>query len=96
MGKRWLSDAVRRLAGRARWHLAPASEFQLIPRSYYSPVPDLATLPEGVWTRRSALAGIEFDTVAQIAWAERELAPHVAEFEAPTAASYGPGIYYFR
>lgn len=51
--------------------------------AFYSPVPDLAALPEAVWDRRSPLTGVAFDSGAQIAWAERELAAGIAAFEAP-------------
>jgi predicted O-methyltransferase YrrM len=51
--------------------------------AFYSPVPDVATLPEDVWTRRSPLTGVAFDSAAQIAWAEAELAPLIAAFEPP-------------
>jgi predicted O-methyltransferase YrrM len=50
---------------------------------FYSPIPDLEALPADVYDRRSELAGIAFDSAAQIAWAERELAPRIAAFQAP-------------
>ena len=51
--------------------------------AFYSPVPDLTSLPQDVWTRRSTLTGIAFDAAEQIAWAERELAARIAAFTPP-------------
>jgi hypothetical protein len=65
---------------------------QVVPKTYYSPIPDLATLPADAFERRSALRGIEFDLDAQVAWIEqladamREFAPTDAEVD---NASYG-------
>jgi predicted O-methyltransferase YrrM len=65
---------------------------QVVPKNYYSPIPDLATLPADAFDRRSALRGIAFDLDAQLAWIE-QLAAAMQEF-APAAeevdnASYG-------
>jgi hypothetical protein len=69
---------------------------QVVVKSFYSPIPDLRSLPPGVWERRSELSGIDFDLDGQLAFVEQELAPFVDEFH--TAAtrfpfdndSYGP------
>lgn len=92
---RAMAGRLQRLARRAGWHLAPATEYQLLRRTYYSPVPDLDALPADVWDRRSTLAGIRFDTAAQIDWAERELAPYLAEFNPPAEGTWGSGEYYY-
>ena len=66
---------------------------QVVPKTYYSPIPDLATLPPGAFDRRSALRGIDFDLDAQVAWIEEHLAAAMREFtptaEAVDNASYG-------
>ncbi len=66
---------------------------QVVPKTYYSPIPDLATLPLDVFDRRSALRGIAFDLDAQLAWIEQHLAAAMQEFapaaEAVDNASYG-------
>ena len=73
---------------------------QVVVKSFYSPIPDLRSLPPEAWERKSGLAGIDFDLDRQLDFLEHELAPFVSEFHAaaPTAAdgyrfdndSYGP------
>ncbi len=66
---------------------------QVVPKNYYSPIPDLDALPAGAFDRRSALRGIHFDLDEQVAWIERHLADAMREFDpAPEVvdnASYG-------
>lgn len=76
MGDPRIRSAARRLG----WHVVPARDFDLVRRDYYSPLLDTESIPPDAWRRRSDLAGIEFDTGRQIAWAEERLAPHVAAF----------------
>lgn len=52
---------------------------QVVLKTYYSPIPDLAQLPPGVWERRDELAGIGFDLDAQMQFVEDVLAPHLRE-----------------
>ena len=66
---------------------------QVVPKTYYSPIPDLDALPPDVFDRRSALRGIHFDLDEQVGWIEQNLAEAMREF-APSAslidnASYG-------
>ena len=56
---------------------------QVVPKTYYSPIPDLDTLPPGVFDRRSALRGIHFDLDEQVAWIEQNLAEAMREFAPP-------------
>jgi hypothetical protein len=95
-GRRRLVASARALAERRGWHLAPASGYDLVPRSYYSPVPDLERLPESFWSTRSSMPGIHFDTAEQLAWAEERLAPFIAEFDAPATGRYGSGSYFYE
>ena len=77
--------ALRAAAGRVG--------LQVVPKTYYSPIPDLDALPPGVFDRRSALRGIHFDLDEQVAWIEQNLAGAMREFAPPAAvidnASYG-------
>jgi predicted O-methyltransferase YrrM len=57
--------------------------FDLVKRHFYSPVPDLANLPDAFWSRRSRLGGVTLDADAQLGWIEGELAAHIAEFDPP-------------
>ena len=58
---------------------------QVVPKTYYSPIPDLDTLPPGVFDRRSALRGIHFDLDEQVAWIEQNLAGAMREFAPPAS-----------
>lgn len=75
--------AVR--AYRAGRRAAAAAGFDVVLRTFYSPIPALDELSPGALERRSELAGIEFDLDAQLAWIERTLAGAPAEF-APAPA----------
>lgn len=59
-------------------------------KSFYSPIPELASLPDDVWDRRSELRGIRFDLGAQLSFLESELAPFLRETSIPANPSYGP------
>jgi methyltransferase family protein len=85
---------VRRAAAALGLHVARRRDYHLVRRSFYSPIPDEATLPPGVRHRRSELRGIEFDTSAQAAWAVSELARYTHEMEAPEDDP-GDGRFYF-
>jgi hypothetical protein len=65
---------------------------QVVPKTFYSPIPDLDALPEGVWDRRSAVAGIRFDLDVQLRWLER-LAPAMHEFAPPEQPTGRPWEY---
>jgi hypothetical protein len=66
---------------------------QVVPKNYYSPIPDLDALPADVFDRRSELRGIHFDLDEQVAWIEANLAAAMREFAPPAElvdnASYG-------
>src|SRR5204862_7132084 len=66
---------ARRLAGRGG--------VDLLRRRYYSPVPRLAELPAGFWSRESPLRAVDFDLAGQLAFVETELGPYLAEFDPP-------------
>ena len=77
--------ALRAAAGRAG--------LQVVPKNYYSPIPDLDALSPAVFERRSELRGIHFDLDEQLAWIEGNVATAMREFAAPAEvvdnASYG-------
>jgi hypothetical protein len=72
--------------------VAERAGLQVVPKTYYSPIPDLKALPADVWDRRSELSGIHFDLDEQLAWIERELAGAMREFSPPERATK-PGEY---
>ena len=64
---------------------------QVVARTFYSPIPELAQLPAGTFERRSELPGLDFDLDAQLRWLRTELAQPLAAVtpaDAPAAASY--------
>jgi hypothetical protein len=63
--------------------LAERLGLQLVLKTYYSPIPDLATLPEGIWDEPDPLRGIELDLDGQVERLQSRLAGPIAEF-APT------------
>lgn len=67
---------------------------QVVPKNYYSPIPDVKALPPDVWDRRSALRGIHFDLDEQLAWIDRELADGMREFSAPDGPTGREGEYW--
>jgi hypothetical protein len=84
-----LAALFSRTMRRKGWHIVRAQNWHVIRRSYYAPVPDLELLPDNVWDQRTAMAGIVFDTAAQLAFAERELAPFIREAVFPRTAPAG-------
>lgn len=74
----WSSSAAVKGYGLAR-AAAERLGLQVVLKTYYSPIPDLAQLPAGVWEARDPLRGIPFDLDAQMGFVERDLSPHIAE-----------------
>ncbi len=72
----WSSTAAVRGYGLAR-RTAEHLGLQVVLKTYYSPIPDLAQLPEEVWQARDPLRGIVFDLEAQMAFVESDLSPHL-------------------
>jgi hypothetical protein len=72
----WSSSAAVKGYGLART-AAERLGLQVVLKTYYSPIPDLANLPEGVWDARDPLRGIAFDLDAQMAFVESDLTPHL-------------------
>jgi predicted O-methyltransferase YrrM len=66
---------------------------QVVPKTFYSPIPDLKALPHDIWERRSALRGIDFDLDAQVAWIEANLAGAMREFSPPEHETGRAGEY---
>jgi hypothetical protein len=83
---RWL----RRIARRLGYHLVPAN--------YYSPIPDLALLPESVFRDPAPMPGLDWDTDRQLAFLTDELgAERLAELNAPLEPPGVPGTgYHYR
>lgn len=81
----WSSPAAVKGYGLAR-SAAERLGLQVVLKTYYSPIPDLAQLPEGVWEARDPLRGIPFDLDAQMAFVESQLASHIG------GLAWGPDV----
>lgn len=82
----------RRPAGERLDHGA-SHETIRVRADFYGPVPDVGSLREEVWDRRSEMPGVSFDSRDQIEWAERELAATIAAFDAPPGFRLDNGYY---
>jgi predicted O-methyltransferase YrrM len=87
------SRQVKVRAFKALQSAAGRAGLQVVPKTYYSPIPDLGALPNDIFDRRSELRGIRFDLDEQLAWIEEQLGAAMREF-APAGysidnASYG-------
>jgi hypothetical protein len=78
------------------YEVLPKGRYDVVERNYYSPMPNLELLPEDIWERRSALRGVELGVDAAVGFLEDELAPFVAEFEAPRTDPGQPGVFYLQ
>jgi hypothetical protein len=68
---------------------------QVVAKTFYSPIPDLASIPESVWERRDPLAGIDFQLERQLTVLEEELAPFIRGFDAPVHGRAERGTEYY-
>jgi hypothetical protein len=62
---------------------------QVVLKTYYSPIPDLSTIPEEAWEEPDPLRGIDLDLDAQIEGLQGRLAPLIGEFAAGSPAGGG-------
>jgi methyltransferase family protein len=65
---------------------------QVVLKSFYSPIPDLASIPDSTWERESDLAGIHFDLDEQLVFLERHRR-ELAEFAPPSGYYLDNGAY---
>jgi Methyltransferase domain len=79
-------------------HIAESRGYELVQRHFYSPLPDLAQLPESLWAEARPMVGVDLRTDSAIAFIEEQLAAYIEEFAPPSAgrgyrftrSSYGP------
>jgi hypothetical protein len=78
------------------YDVLPRGRFDVVRHDYYSPIPDLASLPPDIWTRRSDVPGGGFDLESAACLIEQQLAGHVAELDLPTERVVTPGVFYLN
>jgi hypothetical protein len=84
----WSSGAAVKAYGLAR-RAAERAGLHLVLKTYYSPIPDLGSLPESIWVEADPLRGIELDLDAQVGRVSERLAPHFAEFDGAVRSGLG-------
>jgi len=87
---------LRGAAARLGLHVATTKRHDLVPRTYYSPLPNFEELPDDIWDRRTRLAGIPFDTAGQMEFCERELAGYAHELDASEDPEAGGDGFHFQ
>jgi predicted O-methyltransferase YrrM len=94
-GKRSAVGRIARRAGArdAAKSVARRLGYDLVKRHFYSPVPDLDSLPEDFWSRRSKLSGLRMDSDSQLGLIEGALQPFLSEFNPPRPAGATPAFY---
>jgi predicted O-methyltransferase YrrM len=75
---------------------ARAAGYDLVKRHYYSEVPDLDSLPPGIWNATSELPGLRFDAEAGLRFVAQELGPFLPEFRPPVNSTGNPGAFYLE
>jgi hypothetical protein len=78
----------------AEYDVVPRGGFDIVRRDYYSPIPDLSRVPDEVWTRRSALGGVDLSTDSAMQFVEGELGPAIAELDVPTRDPGVSGVFF--
>lgn len=89
-----LKRPIRNLLVRLTRRLAARLGFDMVWRDYYSPIPDLADIPDELWHARSDLVGLDVEDVdPQLEYVATELAPFIREFSPPPGFRFDNGSY---
>jgi predicted O-methyltransferase YrrM len=96
---RLYESATAKAAYRVLRRRASRVGLDVVARTFYSPIPDLDSLPIDTFARVSELSGIAWDLDAQLDFVRKRLAPAIREFgpfdEAPTGTpTYTPNASY--
>lgn len=79
------------------YDVLPKGRYDVVERTYYSPVPHLEELPAGFFERRSVLGGIDLRGETAMACVEHDLAPFVAELaDMPLHGPKPPGEFFLH
>jgi hypothetical protein len=78
------------------YDVVPRGRYDIVTRDYYSPVPNLDILDEGIWERRANLDGVDLRLEAAIELIEDELRPFIAEFDVPRSGPAEPGTFFLQ
>lgn len=75
--------------------LARRLGYDLVRADFYSPIPDLTTLPASLWTEPADMPGVDLRIDESLELLTRELAPYLAEYH-PSDHEPGTEHGYFR
>ena len=95
-GSRRFRRFARAYASRAIKNTARRLGYDLVDRRHYSPVPDLAELPEATWTCESELRGLDLDVSRARDFLRTELSPYLAEYAPPRQPTGNPRDFYLE
>ncbi len=87
---------VERFEAGNEYEVLPKGRFDVVARNYYSPIPNLDSLPADIWDRRSAAGGVDLQLEPAIETIEGELAPFIAEMDLPLSGPAPPGQFFLR
>lgn len=82
------------LVPRDGYDVVPRGLYDIVPRNYYSPVPNLDSVDEAIWERRSELGGIVLHLERAIEMIETELRPFIEELDVPESGPAAPGEFF--
>ena len=79
--------------------IAESRGHELVRRDFYSPLPDVAQLPDSLWSESRPMVGVDLGTDSAMALIEEQLGTYIGEFDPPSdrpgyefaRSSYGPG-----
>jgi predicted O-methyltransferase YrrM len=91
--RRALLAAVRRSARALGYDLVRSGPYDLVPRTVYSPVPDVPASDVDVWAQPASLVGVDLEAAKSFELLETELAPFLKEFEPPADQGAEPEFY---
>jgi hypothetical protein len=78
------------------YDIVPRERYDIVARDYYSPVPNLDTLDEGIWKLRANLDGVDMRLETAIELIENELRPFIDEFDVPRVGPAAPGTFFLQ
>jgi len=78
---------------RASRRVARLLGYDLVPRTIYTPIPELPAAGAEIWTRPPALVGLELDPAKHLEFLRAELKPFLSEFDPPSRPQSEEGFH---
>jgi predicted O-methyltransferase YrrM len=88
--RRGLAALQRRILAPRGLHLARLQDERVVPRTYYSPIPEWEALPDEHWTRRDPMPGVDWDVAPALELLRTALPELLAEYRDPAIPGAGP------